>query len=88
MMVPDLYDSTLVYNSEEKDVDMAGEVECPVCGERVFPGLTDESLDAALDSAIEAPFDCPECDTDLLFLIERLPTEEIGLGISVVRVGE
>jgi hypothetical protein len=83
-MVADIYDSTLVYDSEKGDIEMTGEVECPVCGERVFPDLTDEVIDAALDDGIEAPFDCPGCDTDLVFIIEPTPTDEVGLGISVV----
>lgn len=84
-MVEDIYDCTLVYDSAEKDIEMAGETECPACGEPVFPELTNEVMDAALDYGIEAPFDCPGCDTDLAFIIEPTPTEEVGLGISVVQ---
>lgn len=81
----DIYDITLVYDSEEKDIEMTGETGCPLCGERAFPELTDEVMDAAFDYGIEAPFDCPGCDTDLMFIIEPTLTEEVGLGISVVR---
>jgi hypothetical protein len=84
-MVADIYDSTLIYDPEGGDIEMTGEVECPGCGERVFPDLTDEVIDAALDYGIEAPFDCPGCDTDLVFIIEPTPTDDVGLGIAVVR---
>jgi hypothetical protein len=84
-MVEDFYDITLVYDSEAKDIEMTGETECPGCGEQVFPELTDEVMDTALDYGIEAPFDCPGCDTDLVFIIEPTATEEVGLGISVIR---
>ncbi|MFC4989368.1 hypothetical protein [Saliphagus infecundisoli] len=84
-MVEASYDIMLVYNSEAKDIEVTGETECPVCEEPVFPDLTEEVMDAALDYGIEAPFDCPDCDTALVFIIEPTATGEVGLGISVVR---
>lgn len=84
-MVVDIHDSALIYDPEEGDIKMTGKVECPVCRERVFSDLTDEVMDAAFDYGIEAPFDCPGCDTDLVFIIEPTPTDDIGLGITIVR---
>lgn len=79
------YDITIIHDSENEDIEMEGDTGCPDCGEPVFPGLTDDVMEAALDAGIVAPFDCPECDADLEFIIERTFTEEVGLGISVVR---
>lgn len=84
-VVADIYDSTLLYDPEEGDIEMIGEVECPVCGERVCPDLTDEVMDDALDYGIEAFFNCPRCDTELVFIIELTPTDNVGVRISVVR---
>jgi len=47
--------------------------------------MTNEVLDAAVKEPIAAPVACPECGTSLEFLIEPLPTEEIGLGFKIVR---
>lgn len=79
-----IYEATLVHQPEENDVQMDGELQCPSCNEKVFPDLTDDVLDAAVEESIAAPFDCPGCDLSLEFLIEPLPTEEIGLGITVI----
>lgn len=84
-MNEDVYDATLIHQPEEEDVKMDGELECPDCGKKVFPGMTDDVLDAAVEEPIAAPFDCPECDLSLEFLMEPLTIEEIGLGIRVVR---
>lgn len=84
-MYDDIYDATLIHEPEANDVRMDGDLQCPDCDELVFPGLTDKVLDAAVEEPIAAPFDCPECRMSLEFLIEPLPTDEIGLGITVVR---
>jgi len=47
--------------------------------------MTTEVLDAAVEEPIAAPVECPACGASLEFLIEPLPTEEIGLGFRVVR---
>lgn len=85
MTFDDIYDATLIQEPEENDIEMEGDTACPVCGELVFPNLTDDLLDEAVDSPIAAPFTCPECGTDCEFRIEPLPIDTIGLGISVVR---
>lgn len=84
-MYDDIYDATLIHEPEENDVRMDGDLQCSECGEHVFPGMTDDVLDAAVEEPIAAPFDCPGCGLSLEFLIEPLPTEKIGLGITVVR---
>jgi hypothetical protein len=84
-MYDDIYDATLIHQPDKSDVKMDGDLQCPSCDEKVFPGMTDDVLDAAVEEPIAAPFDCPECGLSLEFLIEPLPTEEIGLGITVVR---
>lgn len=85
LMYDDIYDATLIHQPEENDVRMDGDLQCPECGEKVFPDMTDDVLDAAVEEPIAAPFDCPECGINLEFLIEPLPTEEIGVGISILR---
>lgn len=81
----DIYDATLIHQPDESDVKIDGELQCPSCGEKVFPDMIDDTLDAAVEEPIAAPFECPECGLCLEFLIEPLPTEQIGLGITVVR---
>jgi len=84
-MFEDIYDATFIHQPEESDVKMDGDLQCPSCDEKVFPGMTDDVLDATVEGPIAAPFECPECDSNLEFLIEPLPTENIGLGINVVQ---
>ena len=47
--------------------------------------MTGDVLDEAVEGPIAAPVDCPECGASLEFLIEPLPIEKIGLGITVAR---
>lgn len=79
-----IYDATLVHQPEEDDVKIDGEIQCPSCGGTVFTSLTGDVVDAAVEEPVIAPFDCSKCDTDLKFIIEPLPTEETGLGITVI----
>jgi hypothetical protein len=84
-MTEDIYDATLILEPAENELRMDGELKCSVCGELVFPNLSDEQINDAFDSPIAAPFDCPECATSLEFHIEEVPNDETGLGITVVQ---
>jgi hypothetical protein len=84
-MYDDHYDATFIHQPEESEIEIDGELQCPFCDEKFFPDMTSEVLDEALEGPIAAPVDCPECKASLEFLIEPLPTENIGLGFTVGR---
>lgn len=84
-MFDDIYDATFIHQPEQSDIAIDGEIQCLSCDEKFFPDMTNEVLNAAVEDPIAAPVDCPECGASLEFLIEPLPTEEIGLGFKVVR---
>lgn len=84
-MFDDVYDARFIHQPEQSDVAIDGEIQCLSCDEKFFPDMTNEVLDAAVKEPIAAPVECPECGASLEFLIEPLPTEEIGLGFKVVR---
>jgi len=84
-MFDDIYDATFIHQPEQSDIEIDGELRCLSCDEKFFPDMTDDVLNAAVEGPIASRVDCPECGTSLAFLIEPLPTEEIGLGIKVVR---
>ena len=83
-MFDDIYDATFIHQPEQSDIAIDGEIQCLSCDEKFFPDMTSEVLDAAVEDPIAAPVECPECEASLEFLIEPLPTEEIGLGFRVV----
>jgi hypothetical protein len=85
LMIAENYDATFRHQPEQNDIEMDGELHCLSCDEPIFPDMTDEVLDEALDGPIVAPVDCPECGAHLEFSIEPLSTENIGLGIKVFR---
>mgnify|MGYP007039251165 CR=1 FL=1 len=84
-MTEDIYDATLILEPAENEPRMNGDLECPFCGELVFPDLSDEQINDAFDSPIAAPFDCPGSAASLEFHIEEVPSGETGLGITVVQ---
>lgn len=84
-MTEDIYDATLILKPGENELRMDGDLKHPVCGELVFPNLSDDQIDDAFDSPIAAPFDCPECATTLEFHIEQVLGGETGLGITVIQ---
>lgn len=84
-MFDDVYDATLIHQPEQSDIEIDGELCCPSCEEKFFPDMSDDVLSAAVEGPIAAPVECPGCGASLEFLIEPLPTEEIGLGIKVVQ---
>lgn len=84
-MFDDIYDATFIHQPDQSDIEINGDLLCLSCDEKFFPDMADEALNAAVEGPIAAPVDCPECGASLEFLIEPLPTEEIGLGIKVVR---
>jgi hypothetical protein len=84
-MFDDIYDATFIHQPEQNDIEIDGELQCLSCDEKFFPDMTDDVLNAAVEGPIASRIDCPECGAELEFLIEPLPTEEIGLGFKVVR---
>jgi len=81
----DIYDATFIHQPEQSDIEIDGELRCLSCDEKFFPDMTDDVLNAAVEGPIASRIDCPECGAELEFLIEPLPTEQIGLGFKVVR---
>jgi hypothetical protein len=79
------YDAIIIHDPENEDVNLTGETRCPTCEEALFPDMTQQVFNDALDAGIAADIDCPECDTSLEFVINPLPTAELGFGLLLRR---